>query len=56
MTQFKDFLTSLLPVAEELGDKDARVVIESAPELNIELRTFFNKGKVERKVVIGLPS
>lgn len=54
--QFKEFLNALLPVAEELGDKTADVIVEQTAELDIELRTVFNNGKVTRRVILGVPA
>lgn len=58
VTMFKDFLNSLLPVAEELGDKEANVVIQYVDrdqKLDIQLVTRFVDGKVVREVTIEIP-
>ena len=54
MIDFQTFLTSLVPVAEELGDKPAQLDIQPAEGrgLSVRLETTFIGGKAVRVVKV----
>jgi hypothetical protein len=53
---FHSLLNALLPVAEELGEKKASVIVSSGAEISVELRTAFKDGAVVRTVIVTAPN